>query len=61
MRSATAHKIFENDDRFDVKSAGTDQTASTVLTRELFGMGGQHRSNGEGSPKFYPKEIQGHL
>lgn len=35
MRSATAHKIFENDDRFDVKSAGTDQTASTVLTREL--------------------------
>jgi predicted protein tyrosine phosphatase len=35
MRSATAHKIFETDERFDVKSAGTDKTANTVLTREI--------------------------
>jgi len=35
MRSATAHKIFESDERFEVKSAGTDKTASTVLTSEL--------------------------
>ena len=35
MRSATAHKVFETDERFEVKSAGTDNTAHTVLTREL--------------------------
>jgi predicted protein tyrosine phosphatase len=35
MRSATAHQIFENDDRFEVKSAGTDQSANTVLSLEL--------------------------
>lgn len=35
MRSATAHKIYEEDDRFEVKSAGTDKTANTVLTEEL--------------------------
>jgi len=35
MRSATAHKIYENDERFHVKSAGTDKTADTVLTNEL--------------------------
>jgi predicted protein tyrosine phosphatase len=35
MRSATAHKIFESDERFDVKSAGIDKTANTVLTPEL--------------------------
>lgn len=35
MRSATAHKIYETDNRFEVKSAGTDKTANTVLTREL--------------------------
>lgn len=35
MRSATAHKIYEADNRFDVKSAGTDKTANTVLTKEL--------------------------
>jgi predicted protein tyrosine phosphatase len=35
MRSATAHKIYENDDRFEVKSAGTDLTANTVLTEEI--------------------------
>ena len=35
MRSATAHKIYENDDRFQVKSAGIDKTADTVLTDEL--------------------------
>ncbi|MCE2996920.1 MAG: protein tyrosine phosphatase, partial [Flammeovirgaceae bacterium] len=32
MRSATAEKIFEKDDRFEVKSAGTDKTANTVLS-----------------------------
>lgn len=35
MRSATAHKIFEHDNRFEVKSAGTDISANTVLTTEL--------------------------
>ncbi|MEO8712986.1 MAG: hypothetical protein ABI405_12720 [Parafilimonas sp.] len=31
MRSATAHKIFESDPRFEVDSAGTDRSANTVL------------------------------
>jgi len=35
MRSATAHKIYENDIRFEVKSAGTDKTANTVLSDEI--------------------------
>ena len=35
MRSATAHKIYENDFRFEVKSAGTDEAANTVLSVEL--------------------------
>ena len=35
MRSATAHKIYENDERFDVKSAGTDKTATTILNDEI--------------------------
>jgi predicted protein tyrosine phosphatase len=35
MRSATAHKIYDGDDRFEVKSAGTDKTANTVLTQEI--------------------------
>ena len=35
MRSATAHRIYVNDHRFEVKSAGTDKTANTVLTDEI--------------------------
>jgi predicted protein tyrosine phosphatase len=35
MRSATAHKIFEDDPRFEVKSAGTDKSAATPLSPEL--------------------------
>jgi predicted protein tyrosine phosphatase len=35
MRSATAHKIYEDDNRFEVRSAGTDKTANTVLSEEL--------------------------
>jgi len=35
MRSATAHKIYENDSRFEVKSAGTDKMANTVLSAEI--------------------------
>jgi predicted protein tyrosine phosphatase len=35
MRSATAHAIFQHDDRFEVKSAGTSPDASTVLTYDL--------------------------
>ncbi len=31
MRSATAHKIYEHDQRFQIKSAGTDKAANTVL------------------------------
>ena len=34
MRSATAHKIFESDQRFRVDSAGTDKSAATVLEPE---------------------------
>ena len=34
MRSATAHRIFESDQRFEVDSAGTDKSASTVLEPE---------------------------
>lgn len=35
MRSATAQVIYENDDRFEVKSAGTDRNARVVVDREL--------------------------
>lgn len=35
MRSATACKIYENDIRFEVKSAGTDETANSVLSEEI--------------------------
>jgi predicted protein tyrosine phosphatase len=35
MRSATAHKIYENDERFYVKSAGTDKTSSTILSDDI--------------------------
>lgn len=35
MRSATAHKIYEADERFEVKSAGTDNSANTVLNKDL--------------------------
>lgn len=34
MRSATAHKIFESDPRFEVDSAGTDSSANTILEPE---------------------------
>jgi hypothetical protein len=34
MRSATAHKFFESDPRFEVDSAGTNKSASTVLEPE---------------------------
>lgn len=35
MRSATAHKIFKDDIRFEVKSVGTDQSATTVVSIDL--------------------------
>ncbi len=35
MRSATAHKIYETDNRFEVKSAGTDKSANIVLSEEI--------------------------
>jgi predicted protein tyrosine phosphatase len=35
MRSATAHKIYEDDTRFEVKSAGTHKSATVPLTQEL--------------------------
>ena len=35
MRSATAHQVYNNDKRFEVKSAGTHQYAKTELSREL--------------------------
>src|SRR5438874_9022384 len=35
MRSATAHHIFGEDARFEVRSAGTDKSATVVLSEEL--------------------------
>jgi len=35
MRSATAHKIYTHDLRFEVKSAGTHHSAETVLSKGL--------------------------
>jgi len=35
MRSATANTIFDHDDRFETRSAGTDKSATTPLTKEL--------------------------
>jgi predicted protein tyrosine phosphatase len=35
MRSATAEKVFEGDERFEVKSAGTHYSAAIPLTQEL--------------------------
>ncbi len=35
MRSATAHQIYSNDLRFQVRSAGTHHSAGTVLSKEL--------------------------
>lgn len=35
MRSATAHRIYEGDERFIVKSAGTDKNAAVVLNTDL--------------------------
>jgi predicted protein tyrosine phosphatase len=35
LRSATAHKVYEDDSRFEVKSAGTDKRANTVISLDL--------------------------
>ena len=35
MRSLTAETIYQHDDRFSVKSAGTDETANTKISREI--------------------------
>jgi predicted protein tyrosine phosphatase len=35
LRSATAHKIYESDNRFEVKSAGTDKSANTVISLDI--------------------------
>jgi predicted protein tyrosine phosphatase len=35
MRSATAQVIYQDDERFEVKSAGTDKSADVVLSIEL--------------------------
>lgn len=35
MRSATAHRIYESDERFEVKSAGTDKAALVVVSKDL--------------------------
>jgi|GEM_PF-7105426 len=61
MRSATAHKVFETDERFEVKSAGTAKTAKTILTSELLNWADSVVSNGENPSEFYPEEIQRNL
>ena len=63
MRSATAHKIFESDPRFEVDSAGIDQSADTVLEPEhlawadaIVVMEKSHRSFiREKYPEYYDK------
>lgn len=35
MRSITAQNIYESDERFQVKSAGTDKSANVCLSEEL--------------------------
>ncbi len=35
MRSLTAEKIYQDDKRFEVKSAGTEKSATTVINQEL--------------------------
>jgi len=35
MRSATAHELYKEDERFEVKSAGTAEDAAIVISREL--------------------------
>jgi predicted protein tyrosine phosphatase len=35
MRSATAHEIYKDDERFEVLSAGTDPTAQRVISEDL--------------------------
>lgn len=35
MRSATADKIYTEDERFEVKSAGTDKSANTVISLDM--------------------------
>ncbi|MEO0469031.1 MAG: hypothetical protein AAF206_05380 [Bacteroidota bacterium] len=37
MRSATAHEIYQDDPRFEVKSAGTDPSAKQPMTADLLG------------------------
>ncbi len=35
MRSLTAEEIYRDDPRFEVRSAGTDQTARVMVTNEI--------------------------
>ncbi len=35
MRSLTAERIFQNDNRFIIKSAGTSKEATTYISRDL--------------------------
>lgn len=35
MRSATAQKIFDQDERYEVKSAGTDKNATVCISKDL--------------------------
>jgi len=64
MRSATAHKLYENDERFEVDSAGTDRTAKVVLeewhlewANAIVVMEKQHRNKiRERFPDWYEKK-----
>lgn len=65
MRSATAHRIFESDLRFEVDSAGTDQSANTVLEADhlewadaIIVMEKKHRNFiRQKFPDYYHKKI----
>ncbi len=39
MRSATAHELYKNDERFEINSAGTDASAKTVINQQLLDWG----------------------
>jgi len=52
MRSATAHKIYENDSRFEVKSAKTEQKPlKTCLKNSFFAAIG-------GNPRKIPPKAE---
>jgi predicted protein tyrosine phosphatase len=55
MISATAHTIYESDDRFEVKSAVTDKTANTALTEEILNWAVMEKHHRNHIRKHFPE------